>query len=137
MKVFPVLAVTVLLMLTACSESDNYLPTLKDSWMITVESHERVGGIDYPLSFEVTLAVERISTSGSGPAPDGTPVSVTVLFPDTGAQQSLEIATLDGLAVIELVFEQPGVAECTADVGAAHVVFEIWVLENGDSGIAA
>ena len=137
MKVFPVLAVTVLLMLTACSESDNYLPTLKDSWMITVESHERVGGIDYPLSFEVTLAVKRVGTSGSGPAPDGTPVSVTVLFPDTGAQQSMEITTLEGLAVIEVVIEQAGVAECTADVGAAHLVFQFWVFENGDSRIGA
>ncbi len=133
MKRLFVLCVALLLIPTACNDSERKLPTLTDDWKIARISVEWLNGTDFPRTYEVSISVERVGAAGS--PPDGMSVAVDILFPDTGAQQSLDVKIFEGVAVFELVFEQPGVAECTAKVGGMIADFKIWVVVSGESSV--
>ena len=131
MKRTVVLGVALLFVLTACADSNRDLPTLKDSWIIAGITTERLGGTDFPLSYEVALSI----SGASGPAPDGVSVAVTIFYPASGAQQSMDILTVEGEAAFELVFEQPGTVDCTAKVGGTIADFVVAVVETGESTV--
>jgi len=121
--------------LAGCSESDQELPTSNSVWTITELTGETISGPEFPIVYQVSMSVQQIGMSGSIPASDGTVVAVTVSYPETGEQESMDVTTVDGIAAFELVFEQPGSADCTAKTGNTSLEFTIWILESGESRV--